>query len=487
MKLLKNSLIYTVSILLQGGVVFLLLPMYTAIFSTTEYGVLAVITALTGFLVSGGFLSTFYLLSLHAAATRFYIKYQNEEETTHTLFSTLFIFIFILGIVLSVIFFMLRGILLEPLLKNIAFFPYIALGLIAVFFSSFYLLYQAILQAKQQGGKYGLVNLIYVLMTAVFIVLFLWVLKLRVAGVLLAIVLTNFIFFIYIVKDLFRTMPPRFDRALLMESLRYALPLVPHSLFAWGMLMVNKLLINHIADTASVGVYDIGFTFANLVNVLSWAINQAYVPWFFDRMKDKNSHTGSILKFAENAVLFYSLVALLISLFIKEVLGIAVTGEFVRGWTVVPLISFAYVFNGLYFFFVNGLFYNEKSTRYVPLCTLFSAALNIGLNVLLIPRYGIMGSAVATLISLIFSSVVVFLVSNRVEPIGFRPLVMYFYPVVFFGIALFAFSDSWFSPIVFFILKLALASLILGILSLIKKKEIHWFWQIVLQKLKKQP
>lgn len=478
MQLLKNSLIYSISILFQGGVVFFLLPLYTSYLSATEYGIIAVLSSLTGFL------SMFYLLSLHGSATRFYFDHSEDEQKNNELFSTLFLFLLGFGLFLSVIFFLFHSTLLDPFLEGIAFYPYSLLVLVSVFLSSFYLLYQAILQARQKAGKYGIINFIYVFTNSFLIILFLVFSSLKVTGVLIAPILTNLIFFIYICIDIFLKQKIHFNTQILKECLKYAIPLLPHSLFTWAMLTVNKIFLNNMESTALAGVYDIGFIFANLINILAWAINQAYVPWFFSKMKEKEINSQQIVKFAHDATVFYCFFAFLLSLFIKEILPFFVTDEFNSAASIVPILAFGYVFNGLYYFFVNPLFYNKKSTKYVSFCTIISAILNIALNLLLIPKFGIIGSAIGTLISLVISSILALIISRKIEHLPFNWRKMYGYAFAFFVISFVSFLDKFFLPATFLLLKILVAILVSTLLYFSQKAEINWFLKSVFEKFK---
>lgn len=475
MQLLRNSFIYSISILFQGGVVFFLLPLYTLYLSPTQYGIIAVLSSLTGFL------AMFYLLSLHGAATRFYFDHTEDKKKNAELFSTIFFFILAFGSLLTGLFFFFHDFLLDPFLKGIDFYPYTLLTLITVFLSSFYLLYQAILQARQKAGKYGIVNFIYVLTNSLLIVAFIVFSELKVTGVLLAPLITNFIFLIFIFFDLFLKEKISFNFQILKECLKYAIPLLPHTLFTWAMLTINKVLLNNLDSTATAGIYDIGFIFANLINILAWAINQAYVPWFFDKMKEKANTSSQIVKFACDATIFYGFCGFLLALFSKEILPIFVTDAFNSATLIVPILAFAYVFNGLYYFFVNPLFYNKKTTKYVSLCTIVSAIINVALNLILIPEFGIIGSAIGTLVALFFSSVLALLISHKVEHLPFKWQKMYAYTFLFLGLSSVVFLDKYFVPSTFLLLKIFLAILIGILLYLKHKTEINWFFKSILR------
>ena len=71
-KILQNSAIYTVIMVLQKGISFFLMPLYTAFLSPADYGVIGVVTSVSSLM------AVFITLGLEAAAARFY--YQNNKD-----------------------------------------------------------------------------------------------------------------------------------------------------------------------------------------------------------------------------------------------------------------------------------------------------------------------------------------------------------------------------------------------------------------------
>ena len=113
-----------------------------------------------------------------------------------------------------------------------------------------------------------------------------------------------------------------------------------------------------------------------------------------------------------------SVIWLVLSLFIEDVVTIKIMGrtilgqEFLSGLSIVPIILLAYLFNGLYMNFIAGIYIEEK-TQYFPLITGLGAAVNVGVNISLIPSMGIMGAAIATLASYIIMAVTLFIVAEK--------------------------------------------------------------------------
>ena len=139
-----------------------------------------------------------------------------------------------------------------------------------------------------------------------------------------------------------------------------------------------------------------------------------------------------------------SLIGLVLAIFAKEILGVMIHNPaYSQVWTIIPCIVFAYVFQSLYYFFVNVLFI--KDTKYVFIITMLTVAINIGLNLLLIPRYGFMGCAGACVVTYFVKSIIALIASHLCnKEISFNWISMYLSSLLAFAISL---TPLWMSYI----------------------------------------
>ena len=446
-KVIKNSSIYAIVSILQKAIGFFLLPLYTLYLSPSDYGITAVISAIVSFL------SVFYILSLDGVISRFYFDYNGENEKLKEFLGTIILFIAINSVILSSILIVFHEVLIKPFTHGIDFYPYVFLGIISITLNPLYSIFQRILQTEQNGKKYGLNNFSYFLVNVILNIFMVVILKLQAMGVLLASALTDMLFFIYAIANCATKVKFTINREVLKKSLLYSIPLVPHSLAGWTMNMIDRLFLNAMKTAEFVGIYNIGFQFGNIINVLTTAINQAYIPWFFGNMKKGLEGKKSIIKFAEYAVVIYGFIAMCISLFAKEVLKIIVSKDFQDAWSVVPFIAFAFVFNGIYYFFVNPLFYNKRGTKYIAIGTFFSAISNVILNIFLIPRYGMVGSAGASVISNFLASILILYISFKIEKVNFKYLKMYLITFIYLVLSMINFLQGQINIYIFLAIK----------------------------------
>lgn len=432
-RLLKNSGIYAVVQVLQKCIGFILIPVYMTVLTPTENGIVTSTTAVVSFL------GILYTLALNSAVVRFYVDYKEDEDKLKEFWGTCITFIILNSLVVTIILFLLRNILLGPILKGIPFFPYIAIGMVSIALNPIYTVFQSTLQAKEESRRYGANNFIYFLTNLSLTILFVVIFRFGALGIISALALTDFIFFIYTIYKFIPTIKVTIKKYYLKKALKYSLPLLPHSLSGWAISMIDRLFLNNQVGTDVAGVYGLGSQFANIINVLAAAVNQAYVPWFFERMKDKEKNEAEIVKMSEVITIFYCILAMGMSLFGPEVIKVLPKNGYDEAWKAIPLLSFAFVFNGIYYFFVNPLFYNKKGVKYIAIGTFTSAILNSILNMYFIPKYSIVGAGLASMLSMMVACILIYFISQKIEPIKFNIIKLFSIAFFFLAVGLLSF------------------------------------------------
>jgi O-antigen/teichoic acid export membrane protein len=138
--------------------------------------------------------------------------------------------------------------------------------------------------------------------------------------------------------------------------------------------------------------------------VLIVPLNQAIAPIIYQKEETPDDQKRLIVTVATYYYFVSTFMALGLSLLAREALMLLVSPEFWAAWIVVPIVAFSYVQHGLGQFFKWGALLRQKS-YHVSAMVLLSAILNIVLNFVMIPRWGILGAALATLMAYIFWSV----------------------------------------------------------------------------------
>ncbi|MDO6759749.1 oligosaccharide flippase family protein [Tamlana sp. 2_MG-2023] len=462
-KILRNSGIYSILNLLQKGINFLLVPVLTVYLTTFDYGIISVVASINAFL------NVFYLLSLNGSLNRFYYEYKDDEDKVNRLFGTIVTFVFGFSIILTLVLLLTHQYVLDPFLDEISFYPYMLVGMITALFSPVFTIYQNTLQAKQNGTQFGKNNLLFFITNITFLLIAVIVLELGALGVIGALALTNFIFFIYTLTKFGKDIKIGIDRPLLKQSLNYALPLVPHSLSGVVTNVIDRLFVNKLLSTSLTGIYSLGSTFGSIVFLIASGINQAFVPWFNEQVKANN--VKNIPTIAKLLVLFYCFIALGLSFFGKEVIAFVTPESYHQAWVVIPFIAFAFVYHGVYYFFAGSLFYDiqGRGTKIIPISTISAATINIALNILLIPQFGIIGAAVSTLLAKFILCISLKFFYKKYLNLKYPELFLIFVPLLFFSVSLLSFYDDANLIIKIVIYLVLLIVVIMGYKSTIKQ------------------
>lgn len=405
-KLIQNSAIYTVIQILQKGISFFLLPIYTAYLTPSDYGVLGVTSSISSFL------AIFITFSLSSAATRFYYKNNQDENYCRRIFGTIAFVSVLNSVLIGTLIILFHEYILDPISGEISFYPFLLLSILHTILTPLYTLYQDYLRTKQEGFHFGLNSLSYFILNVSLVIISLTVYDLGVVGVLLANLVTAIVFFLYVAFTFLKRIDFRIDRLLIKDSLSYSLPLLPHTLANWSNGMIDNLLVNGMRSQSDAGIYNLGQQYGCFLNNIAIGINSAFTPWFYDRVNEGEKTYKVVSKVSEVAVAAISLIAVVMTLFSKEVLGIMTSSPaYSEVWRIVPFIAGAYIFQGVYFFFIQTLFLND--TKVIFIVTITTVVINVTLNLILIPQLGFYGCAIACFATYLLKSVMAAFVSKK--------------------------------------------------------------------------
>ena len=408
----RNSAIYTVTTFLQKGVSFLLLPLYTRYLSPEDYGILAVVGSLSGVL------AVFLNLSLHASVTRYYFSYRSEPNVLKEFWGTILVLVTLISLGAGVTLLLVGQYLLAPLYGDIA-WPYVSLGIATIMLQPVTTIFLSILQTREQADLYAMHTLAQFALTVTMIVSFVVFLGWNAEGPLVAGLITAILYFVISMYSLRGEYRLCFRRNYALQALNYSLPLVPHILASQVIAASDRMFLNQMISTASAGIYNIGAVFGGVVSIVTDGANRAYVPASMDALQTNSPDRLMELRRAGLVlVTSYSLFALAISLFAKEIIGLLTTRPFHDSYIVVPWIAFSFVATGLYYLFVNILFYHVHMTWIVALGTTLGAGVHIGLNYFLIGRFGLVGAAMASFCAQLLGATLIAAIGRVYDPVA---------------------------------------------------------------------
>lgn len=198
-----------------------------------------------------------------------------------------------------------------------------------------------------------------------------------------------------------------------LEALKFGAPLIPHSIGFMVIALIDRLFIAHYNGLHDAGIYTVSYQIALIIQTATDSFNRAWVPWLYEKLKQgKQAVLLKIVKVTYLYNVVVMLAAVLLGIAAPLILPFFVGTKFVEASRYVLLLAASFAFEGMYKMVTNYIFFSKK-TYLLAYITGGTALGNIGLNFWLIPRYGIWGAAVATVISYCMSFVVTWIVAAR--------------------------------------------------------------------------
>lgn len=383
-KLGKNILFLTVGNFTSRVLSFLLVPVYTAILSTEEYGVADLFTTTANLILP------IFTLLIYESVMRFAL---DKEENKAEIFSIGLWITLAGGILISIFSLLFRNI--ELLQNHIILFLlyYITLAL-------FNLILQFIKGIELVGiySTAGVINtFIYIFCNILFLIFFKWGLE----GYLLSFVIGHTIAFTYVflVAKLYKYIISWRDIHIqkLKEMITYSLPMIPNAISWWISNSSNRYMLVYFYGTAINGIYSVAYKIPSILSILLTIFIGA---WQISAVTQFGSEESK--KFYSDIYRMYESTLIIGSAFLiagtKVLAWFLYSAEFYQAWLYTPVLILASVFNSLAAFY-GSIYTSAKRTSMLFYSTLIGAIANIVLNLGLIPYWGAMGASIATLVS----------------------------------------------------------------------------------------
>ncbi len=207
-------------------------------------------------------------------------------------------------------------------------------------------------------------------------------------------------------------------RERLAAMLRFGLPLVPSALGLWALSYLDVWLLRVLAGLDAVGLYGFGSEICLPIALLVTSIHLAWPTYAFGRARSEGG-PAELARVFRHLFVVLTGGAMAVAVLRHEILAVLGTAEYGGAARVIPLLALATVLYGAAKTFETGL-QVAGDTRRLPLFVLVAAAVNAGLNVLLIPQWREVGAAWATVATNLVLMGVVLRESNRQFPIPFE-------------------------------------------------------------------
>lgn len=422
--LFSHSIYYGVGLFLNRSLSVILLPLYTDYFSAQELGVYSLIFSLWIFL------NILYMFGTETSFLKFFIDAKEQSEKAR-IYCTTLTMISVTSAVFSGILFFVSGSIAEFIrfdnIPQAAFL--IKILALLIFFDALsrypLLLLRANLKAK-----------IYAVITAAALAINLGLNLILIIGYGYGI---EAIFYAYIASVIFTLIAglivtreylftltglPKVSTALMKELVSYGNKFIFIGIFVILISQSDRFFLKYFFDESLVGIYSANYRLASVMTLAIASFKFAWTPYFLNLAENPDSK-----KIIANVFTYFVFIALAIFLFFSfftapiaqiQFFGIHILApEYWAGLGILPMILGAYFFLGLADN-LNAAPFLKNKTSLLLIASAAAFAVNVVLNFILTPVYGIFGASWAILITYVIQFIALYIISQRIFPVKYH-------------------------------------------------------------------
>lgn len=411
----KHTFVYGIGSILQSAIGFFLLPLYLHYLTPSDYGILALLSVLS--MLFGSLILQGIPTALFRSFSYDYLdKPDQQKEAVGSAYLYLLIFPFVLYGTLW---------LLAPQISNITFKgsgPVFLVRLIFLtgFFGASSNVLFVVLRARLKSKTTVFISILRGIINISFNIYFVVVLNLKVAGIVWGNLITEALMFLVTPILLRKDLVWKISYHKLKEMLLFGWPLMPGAIAMWILASADRYFLEHFSTTAELGLYSLGFRIATVITIILLDPFRLAWPAVFYPEAKKEGATLAFSRFSTYFLLISGGVGLMLILGAEPLIKLMGPSEYWSAHRVVPIIIFSVIIGNEGLQSIIGIgWFIKKKTHFAPIVVGVGAVANIVLNWLFVPAYGMMGAAIATLLS----SVIMLFTSQKI--------VSYFYPIKF--------------------------------------------------------
>ena len=409
--LLKEGGLYTLANLLTKGISLLLIPFYTVYFSPADYGVIDFLN------LFNLFITAIFTLQLNQGLARYVAEptltdSQKVSFASTGLWTTVLCLIAVTTVLLLIPDTIIKFLSSDNVEIDLRTYQ---LSVATIFFNGIFYLLGVHMRFLRMSRPFALLSFSHALLTILLILIFVIQYDLGIDSIYLSYLSILPILIgvqLYLLRE---HIGFKFSSRALGKLMSFSIPLIPAALATIIMNFADRVFIKQYLqdDFAQLGIYAMANKFSSIVGLIVAGFTMAIAPLIMQRQYEEKTalELGRILR------LYFSvgtIGVLALALFSKETVVLITNERFHGAADLMPVMFLSAYFTG-YLMFGLGMTIKKKTAVTAVLVIIFGA-LNVGLNLLMVPEFGAMGAAVATMISTFGYHAMTFFISQRYYP-----------------------------------------------------------------------
>ncbi len=410
--LLKDSVIYGGGRMLQKFLTALMLPLFTAFMTKSDYGIVGMVVTITTFL------DVFVTLGFDVAFTRFYFDKKDPKHRSDVITHVFYVKFFYPALLLGAL------IALMPQISSLVmggsgYTIYFDIGVATLFFTNLSDLPFTLMRLEHRPWTFTSFTIARVLVQVPMAVVFLAVFHWGPAGYLGANLATAILLNLAALPFYAPRLRFLWDAKLTNAMLAFAIPAMFTAISFFFLKLSDRFFLLHYQGKAEVGLYTVANSLSQPLYIVGMAFRMAWPQWHYAKLNEPELHKRMVSRSSTYFMAFNALLLVLVGFYLPVVVHVLLAKGF---WSVAPttfVLTLSVALYNLYFIFWIGANVAKKN-RLIPVITLVASGVNVGLNFLLVPVYGMWAAAWTTVIGFGILAVLVYFVSNRYYPIPYE-------------------------------------------------------------------
>lgn len=390
----KDSLVYGLGNIAVKVIGFILIPLYTdpKYFSLDEFGIIALLD------ITGLVLISLMASGLPQSLMRWYWDKEYANNQKGIFFMSLMIQLLVSFLFCLFLFPFTRQ-LSTVIFSNTDWSNTIKLLILSSALQAVNNIINTLMRLQSKSVLFSITNLIKLLIVLFLTIYFIVFRHMGVAGIYLAQVIGNFLLIIFVSFYALKNCRIFFDISIFLSMSKYGFPILLSNFAAAALTVIDRYSLNSLTLLKYVAIYALAYKISSVLKlVIVDSIKMAITPMAMQKINSTDNK-----RFYSKTLLYSSYVLMLgiitISLFSFEIIKLITgTKEYWSSYSVVPLLCLSVFFLNMRETSSYGLIITKK-TRIIGINVVAASILNILLNILLIPKWNIIGAALATIIT----------------------------------------------------------------------------------------
>jgi len=411
---IRNIFIYVLPKFFSYGINLITLPILTRLLAPREFGIIALAWMFPSVAVC------VLTCGLSSAAQRYYFEYRDDDKKMSAFIFSVQVFLYISLILSSVAVFFLKDAISMVSMGDNSFGMAIFITFVAGFLANIVTFYLNLYQNMGKAAVHSLFTIVQGTIIVLSGLVLVMVFKLSYMGVLYGSLLGSAVVCFAMMVNFNKPLRVDFNSAVLWDNIKYGLQVVPKTFATFVTKFFDKYMLNNMLSLSVVGIYNIGQMVGNAIFFLMGKVWSAFQPVCYGEIFDKGDSASDYVGrlFTKFAYVALTPVLLLI-LFAQELVYVLAPEPYYGAINVIIVLVAG---NSTQIFGKHSgvqYAYSKKAYWLFPI-VVAGTLLNVGANIVLIPRIGLMGAAASTCIFYLFINVFFTVIGQKLYKISYE-------------------------------------------------------------------